>query len=127
ITSGYIPDNPAELLGSDRMLHLMADLRKHADIVIFDAPPILVADVQILASLVDGVILVLRPGKSPAEEAKSTLIQLNRSGASVMGVIFNRIPRKGGKHYGAYGYYSANAYKYYAKNEPREGTRYYKS
>jgi non-specific protein-tyrosine kinase len=129
ITSGYIPNNPAELLGSDRMLHIMSDLRKHADIVIFDAPPIIVADVQILASLVDGVILVLRPGKSPAEEAKSTLIQLNRSGASIMGVIFNRIPRNGSQHYGAYGYgyYSANAYKYYAKNETQKSTRYYKS
>ena len=109
ITSGYRPSNPAELLGSDKMLHVMAELRKNADIIIFDGPPILVADVQILASLMDGVILVLRPGKSPAEEAKSTLTQLNRSGASVMGVVFNRIPKNGRQHYGAYGYYSANA------------------
>ena len=117
ITSGYLPSNPAELLGSDKMLHVMADLRNDADVIIFDGPPIIVADVQILASLMDGVILVLRPGKSPAEEAKSTLTQLNRSGASVMGVIFNRIPKNGRQHYGAYGYYSANAYNYYVQNE----------
>ena len=127
ITSGYLPSNPAELLGSDRMLHIMSDLRKNADIVIFDGPPIIVADVQILASLMDGVILVLRPGKSPAEEAKSTLLQLNRSGASVMGVIFNRIPRNGNQDYGAYGYYSANAYNYYIKNNTQNSYNQYKS
>lgn len=127
ITSGYIPSNPAELLGSDRMLHIMSDLRKNADIIIFDSPPIAVADVQILASLVDRVILVLRPGKSPAEEAKSTLVHLNRTGASVMGVVFNRIPKNGSHHYGAYGYYSANAYQYYSRNEKQNGNNHYTS
>jgi len=116
ITSGYVPSNPAELLGSDEMLKIMSELRKNADVIIFDSPPIIVADVQILASLMDGVILVLRPGKSPKEEAKSTLTQLKRSGAVVLGVTFNRIPRHGRQHYGAYGYYSANAYHYYTKN-----------
>jgi polysaccharide biosynthesis transport protein len=112
ITSGRLPSNPAELLGSDKMLHIMSELRKIADVIIFDGPPIMVADVQILASLMDGVILVLRPGKSPADEAKSTLVQLKRSGANVMGVIFNRIPKNGSQHYGAYRYYSPNSYGY---------------
>lgn len=115
ITSGYLPSNPAELLGSDKMLNIMAELRKSADVIIFDGPPIMVADVQILASLMDGVILVLRPGRSPADEAKSTLTQLKRSGAAVMGVVFNRIPKNGSRHYGAYRYYSANAYSYYSQ------------
>jgi non-specific protein-tyrosine kinase len=124
ITSGRLPSNPAELLGSDKMLHIMSELRKIADVIIFDGPPIMVADVQILASLMDGVVLVLRPGKSPADEAKSTLVQLKRSGANVMGVIFNRIPKNGSQHYGAYRYYSPNSYgnsNYYsqrAKTEP---------
>jgi len=116
ITCGYLPSNPTELLGSDNMLRIMSDLRKHADIIIFDSPPILVADVQILASIVDGVILVLRPGKSPRDEAIATLTKLNRSGANVMGVIFNRIPKNGNHSYGAYGYYSADAHNYYLKN-----------
>lgn len=112
ITSGRLPSNPAELLGSDKMLHIMSELRKNADVIIFDGPPIMVADVQILASLMDGVVLVLRPGRSPADEAKSTLVQLKRSGANVMGVIFNRIPKNGSQHYGAYRYYSPNSYGY---------------
>jgi succinoglycan biosynthesis transport protein ExoP len=118
ITSGRPPANPAELLGSDKMLHIMSELRKNADVIIFDGPPIMVADVQILASLMDGVILVLRPGKSPADEAKSTVVQLKRSGANIMGVIFNRIPKNGSQHYGAYRYYSPNAYAYAQKGKP---------
>lgn len=125
ITSGSRTPNPAELLGSDRMLHILAELRKSADVIIFDGPPVIVADVQILASLMDRVIMVLRPGKSSAEEAKSTLTQLNRSGASVMGVVFNRIPKNGANHYGAYGYYSANAYRYYTQSEKRNGKNHY--
>ena len=116
VTCGHIPSNPAELLGADEMLNIMSELRKHADIIIFDSPPIMVADVQILASLMDGVILVLRPGKSPKDEAMATLTQLHRSGATVMGAVFNRIPRNGRQSYGAYGYYSANAYNYYVKS-----------
>jgi non-specific protein-tyrosine kinase len=124
ITSGRLPSNPAELLSSDKMLHIMSELRKNADVIIFDGPPIMVADVQILSSLMDGVILVLRPGRSPADEAKSTMVQLKRSGANVMGVIFNRIPKNGSQHYGAYRYYSSNAYSGYnsyaskTKSEP---------
>jgi capsular exopolysaccharide synthesis family protein len=120
ITSGYLPSNPAELLGSDKMLNIMSELRKSADVIIFDGPPIMVADVQILASLMDGVVLVLRPGKSPADEAKSTMTQLKRSGAAVMGVVFNRIPKNGNSHYGAYRYYSANAYNYYGRKRGDE-------
>lgn len=128
ITSGYLPPNPAELLGSDQMLKVMAELRKRADIIIFDSPPILVADSQILASLMDGVILVLRPGKSPKDEAKSTLTQLTRSGAIVLGVTFNRLPKSGrqgygyGYGYGPYGYYSADTESYYSKSNGRSQT-----
>ena len=122
VTCGHIPPNPAELLGSDEMLNIMSELRKHADIIIFDSPPIMVADVQILASLMDGVILVLRPGKSPKDEAIATLTQLNRGGASVMGAVFNRIPRNGSQGYGAYGYYSDNAYNYYVKSTAKSRT-----
>ena len=119
VTCGHIPANPAELLGSDAMLTIMSELRKNADIIIFDSPPIMVADVQILSSLVDGIVLVLRPGKSPRDEAIATLDKLRRSGATVIGVTFNRIAKSGDHGYGAYGYYSADAYGYYAKNAER--------
>jgi Mrp family chromosome partitioning ATPase len=65
-------ENPAELLGSEKMLLIMAELRKAADIVVIDSPPSAVADAQILASMADGVILVVQPGKTPVDESKAT-------------------------------------------------------
>jgi polysaccharide biosynthesis transport protein len=123
ITSGSLPANPAELLGSDRMLHLMSELRQKADVIIFDGPPMLVADAQIIAALMDGVILVLQPGKSPSDEARSTLEQLKRSGANVLGVVFNRIPKNSSQNYGGYRYYSTNAYDSYQQVRPVQPVR----
>lgn len=120
ITSGTLPANPAELLGSDKMLHLMADLRQRADVIIFDGPPMMLADAQLVSALMDGVILVLQPGKSPSDEARSTLEQLKRSGANVLGAVFNRIPKNNSQHYGGYRYYSTNAYSAYRQADPVE-------
>ncbi|MDX9992339.1 MAG: polysaccharide biosynthesis tyrosine autokinase [Anaerolineales bacterium] len=123
ITSGSLPDNPTELLGSEKMLHLIADLRQKADVIIFDGPPMMVSDSQIMAALVDAVVLVLRPGKSPSDEARSSLAQLKRSGANVIGVIFNRLPRQDSQHYGGYRYYSLEAYEGYQQSQPARTIR----
>lgn len=124
ITSGALPANPAELLGSEKMLHLMADLRQRADIIIFDGPPMMLADAQLVSALMDGVILVLQPGKSPSDEARSTLEQLRRSGAKVLGTVFNRIPKNNNQqHYGGYRYYSTSSYSSYRQDEPAETIR----
>lgn len=123
ITSGSLPSNPTELLGSEKMLHIMAELRNTADIIIFDGPPMMVADAQIIANLMDGVLLVLQPGRSPADEAKSTLTQLKRSGANVIGAVFNRIPKNNSQHYGGYRYYSAQSHSYYQHSKPATPVR----
>jgi capsular exopolysaccharide synthesis family protein len=120
ITSGARPANPSELLGSEKMLHILAELHQKADIIVFDGPPMMVADAQVLATLVDAVLLILQPGKSPADEAKSTLTQLQRSGANVIGVVFNRVPKHSGHYYGGYRYYAAPAYKAYHQKGPVE-------
>lgn len=121
ITSGTLPANPAELLGSEKMLHLMADLRQRADIIIFDGPPMMLADAQLISALMDGVVLVLQPGKSPSDEARSTLEQLRRSGAKVLGTVFNRIPKNNNnQHYGGYRYYSTRSYSAYRQDGPVE-------
>jgi polysaccharide biosynthesis transport protein len=107
ISSGAPPPNPAELLSSVRMEEILAELRAEADTVIIDSPPFLVADAAILAARVDGVVLVVRPGRTTGEAMKAMLEQLRRADARVLGIVVNRIPRRGGSYYGAYRQYYA--------------------
>ena len=120
ITTGSLPPNPAELLASDKMSQLLASLKGERDLVIVDSPPSIVADAQVLAAKVDGVIIVLWPGHTHWEEARATLEQLKRAEARVVGVVFNRIPRNRGNYYGGYKHYSPyyqHNYHYY-KEDP---------
>lgn len=110
ITSGSLPPNPAELLGSARMAQILARLVESASVVIIDSPPFVVADSTVLASKVDGVLLVIQPGKTHAEAAKTMLAQLNRAGAHVVGVVLNRVSRKTSSYYGYYRYDSDPIY-----------------
>lgn len=110
ITSGSLPPNPAELLGSARMTQILARLVESASVVIIDSPPFVVTDSTVLAAKVDGVLLVLQPGKTHAEAAKTMLAQLNRAGAHVVGVVLNRVSRKTSSYYGYYRYESDPIY-----------------
>jgi len=110
ITSGSLPPNPAELLGSARMTQILARLVESASVVIIDSPPFVVTDSTVLAAKVDGVLLVLQPGKTHAEAAKTMLAQLNRAGAHVVGVVLNRVSRKTSSYYGYYRYESDPLY-----------------
>jgi capsular exopolysaccharide synthesis family protein len=113
ITSGSLPPNPAELLGSTRMKQILARLEESASVVIIDSPPFVVTDSTVLAAKVDGVLLVIQPGKTHAEAAKAMLTQLERAGARVIGVVLNRVPRKGRSYYGGY-YYNYDSDKSYS-------------
>ncbi|MBN2117188.1 MAG: polysaccharide biosynthesis tyrosine autokinase [Anaerolineales bacterium] len=113
ITSGSLPPNPAELLGSHKMDSILAELASRVDVLIIDSPPSLVADAQLLAAKVDGVLLVVQPGKTHADAARATRELLDRAGARVVGAVFNRIPRSHGHYYGGYRYYSP----YYYRND----------
>jgi len=120
ITSGGPVENPAELLSSEKMILIMAELRKAAEIVVIDSPPSAVADAQILSSMVDGVVLVVQPGKSPIDESQATLTQMKTAGARMLGVVFNRIPRSRSQYYGGYRYYNHKGY-YSSTRVPRNG------
>jgi len=110
ITSGSLPPNPAELLGSDRMKSILDKLIKAVDVVIIDSSPTLVSDAQVMATKVDGILLVIQPGHTHAEAAQTTLEQFKRAGGRVLGVVFNRIPRNRNYYYGGYRYYSPYYY-----------------
>jgi capsular exopolysaccharide synthesis family protein len=107
ITSGSLPPNPAELLGSQKMEQILKELTGLVDVVVIDSPPSVVADAQVLSAKVDGVLLVIQPGKTHKAAAKATLEQIDRAGARIIGVVYNRISRQSGYYYyGGYRYYS---------------------
>ena len=98
------------------MLMFIESLKKQTDIVVIDCPPSLVSDSQILASKVDGVILVIKPGFTHINAAKATIEQLKRAGGKLVGIVVNGIPKDYGYYYGGQNYYlSKNKYQYYSE------------
>lgn len=110
LASGGLPPNPAELLGSAKMDQILEEAQEAVDVVVIDSPPFLVSDASVLAAKVDGVLLVIRPGRTNATAAKAMLEQFRRADARIVGVVLNRIPRGGGLFYGGYRYYYAPYY-----------------
>lgn len=91
MTSGPIPSNPAELLSSQKMAALLETLVNRYEFVLFDSPPILdITDASILAHLCDGVILILRSGKSRDQMAVDAKKTLEYAKAKWIGVILNQ-------------------------------------
>jgi len=113
ITSGDLPPNPAELLGSKKMDQILDSLERVADVVIIDGPPLLVSDASILSSKVDGVLLIIRYGRTRRQELATAVKQLTRSETRVLGTIFNAIPRSSEDYLGLYRYY----HRYYGVDE----------
>ena len=111
VTSGGVPPNPAELLGSKLMDKLIASLSGMVDVVIIDSPPMVVTDAAVLSTKVDGVVLVVNPGKTKKEGLKASMIQLERAEARILGVVVNRIGKNASYYYDYYyprSYYSSN-------------------
>jgi Mrp family chromosome partitioning ATPase len=126
ITSGNLPANPSELLGSERMDKIITELIKFADVVILDSPPSIVADAQILAKKVDGVLFIIQPGKTHSGAVKSTFEQFNRGGVKILGIVFNRIPKNRGYYYGGHQHYDSNYYRgyhYYSDQDSNRGSK----
>lgn len=94
LTSGPLPPNPADLVGSKRMDEVIAALRQRADYVLFDAPPVLaVSDAAVLGHKLDGLILVLRAGTSRRDHAARAKEELERVNVPVLGVVLVNSPR----------------------------------
>jgi len=113
ITSGSIPPNPAELLSSYRFTDLMHSLYPLYNFIIIDTPPILgMSDPLIVGSQTDGVIMVVRSGKTPKEAAQEARRLLEGVDAKILGVVLNSVRQSNMR----YSYYS-NYYRYYYTNE----------
>jgi non-specific protein-tyrosine kinase len=117
ITSGEIPPNPAELLGSGKMLEIIEAVKEYADLLIIDSPPVMaVTDASVLAPRVDGVLLVLKPGETHMAAAKQTVDQLRRVGANILGVVLNEVDL----HRSRYNYYYYRGYYQVSKKYSEE-------
>lgn len=105
LTSGQIPPNPSELLGSDDMKQLISRLEQAFDIVVIDAPPLLpVTDAAVLSQHVGGVVLVVGTQKLKQHDLAKSMAALELVGSNILGVVLNRLPVKGPDAY-AYTYY----------------------
>lgn len=105
LASGQIPPNPSELLGSDEMKDLISRLELVFDSVVIDAPPLLpVTDAAVLSRHVGGVVVVVGAQKLRQQDLRKSLDALEMVGATVLGIVLNRLPVKGPDSY-AYSYY----------------------
>ena len=90
LPSGPLPPNPSELLGSRRMEEIITTLRERSDLVLFDAPPIIaVTDAAVLASKVDGVLLVIKAGTTKRDHAQRAKALLEKVNARLVGAVLN--------------------------------------
>jgi capsular exopolysaccharide synthesis family protein len=106
VTSGQIPPNPSELLGSLEMKQLVQRLEQAFETVIIDAPPLLpVTDAAVLSQHVGGVVLVAGTHTLRRQDLARSLAALEMVGADLLGVVLNQLPVKGADAY-SYSYTS---------------------
>lgn len=113
VSSGRIPPNPAELIGSPRMKEGLIFLAQSFDFVIIDTPPVLsVTDARILGTMADGVILVIKGGDTPREAVRLTKRLLQEVHARIIGSILNNVNVNSAdySYYSKYYYYGYGRY-----------------
>ena len=103
--SGDIPPNPSELLGRDKMGELIEEMSKKYDYILVDTPPVnVVSDASIVANLLDGVLLLVRQGRTRKDAIKRAVSNLELTGIKPLGFVLNGVDLSDGKAYD-YGYY----------------------
>lgn len=103
IFSGDVPPNPSELLGSERMGRLIDDMAKEYDYILVDTPPVnVVSDACIVANLLDGVLMLVRQGRSRKDAVKRAVANLRLTGAKPLGFVLNGVVLDDKKSYGYY-------------------------
>jgi capsular exopolysaccharide synthesis family protein len=113
LTSGPIPPNPAELLGSDQMRRLMTVMQANYTHVVVDSPPVSsFTDGVLISSMVDGVLLVVHGGKSSRHIVRRSKQLLSDVGAKIFGVVLNNVNLQSHDYYYYQSYYGQ---KYYGK------------
>ena len=103
LPAGYLPPNPSELLGSDAARAVLTELRTRYDMIVIDTPPLLpVTDGAVMAALADGVILVVREGKTSRHQLEVSGQRLSLVGARFLGTVLNMVSDGPGGSYSTY-------------------------
>jgi capsular exopolysaccharide synthesis family protein len=114
LTTGPLPPNAAELLGSQRMRDLLDRLQTHTDLILIDTPPTTVlADAALMTAHSDSVLLVVQVGKTNRDQVKRALAALHQVNSDVLGVVLNFMPTKRSGYYYSYSHQS----KYYRRED----------
>ncbi|MGH9862698.1 MAG: GumC family protein [Candidatus Acidiferrales bacterium] len=122
LVCGPVPPNPAELLSSDRMRTLLQEAMAEYNFVVVDSPPLLsVADSRVLATLVEGVVLVVKGGDTPREVAQRAEGYALDVGANLIGIVLNNLDVRAGNYY-YYRYYRYDYYGYGYRQDSKEKT-----
>lgn len=120
MSSGPVPPNPAELLGSDEMRRLLHALQTRFTHIIIDSPPtISFTDAAILSTLTDGVMLVVHGGRSSRSIVRRARQQLLDVGAHIYGIVLNNVKLES-SDYNYYAGYYANYYDNTADDEQQD-------
>lgn len=114
LPSGPVPPNPAELIGSEQMSNLLKVMQKSFTHVVVDSPPIAsFTDGVLIASMVDGVILVVHSGKSSRQVVRRSRQLLQDIGAKIFGVVLNNVNLRSQDNYYYYqSYYHRDNYRH---------------
>jgi capsular exopolysaccharide synthesis family protein len=109
LTSGPLPPNPAELVGSNRMREALEAAVADFDMLLLDSPPVVsVADAVALATFADGVVMVVQTGKVPHEVIRRATSQILAVKGRILGVVMNGVNlKRDGYYYHYYRYYHA--------------------
>ena len=114
LTSGKLPPNPSEMLGSKVVEDLLEGLKEQYDYILLDLPPLLaVTDAQIISSKADGVIFVAKYGSTKKDEIMQAKKLLDKVKANIIGTVLTRVKKEAG----SYSYY------YYGDDNSRKGKR----
>ena len=112
LTSGLIPPNPSEILGSTKMSHFIKKLESDWDIILFDSPPLVaVTDATMISKEIDSIILVIKAGQTDKKAFHHTISNLNNIDAPLDGIVMNAVTSK--SNYGSYYYYYYHQYYHY--------------
>ncbi|MBC2370201.1 CpsD/CapB family tyrosine-protein kinase [Listeria booriae] len=100
LTSGAIPPNPNEMLNSNKMTAVLADLKQQYDFIIIDTPPVtIVSDALVISKNVDGIILVTRYGITLKDKIKQAIEVINITHVPVLGTVLNGVSDKKDNYY----------------------------